>query len=217
MADSTILKKDLFGEIRLSSYHGDRVVVRDSAAAASGLRWLARRMLRREARALAALSDIDGIAEVVRIERDQLTRSYLDGAPMHHGKPTDPAYFKSAARLLRRIHRAGVAHNDLSKEPNFLVRDDGAPALIDFQLAWHSAGRGKLFRLAAREDLRHLLKHKRTYCPQQLTSREKTILANPGLAAVAWSKTVKPLYLFVTRTIMGWSDREGAGDRGDQP
>jgi hypothetical protein len=26
--------------------------------------------------------------------------------------------------------------------------------------------------------------------------------------------TVKPVYLFVTRRVLRWSDREGAGDRG---
>jgi predicted Ser/Thr protein kinase len=216
MSDSTILKKDLFGEIRLSSHSGEAVVVRDSAAAATGLRWLARRLLHREANALAMLEDIEGFAQVVRLDRDCLMRSFLDGKPMQRGKPTDPAYFKDAARLLRKMHRAGVVHNDLAKEPNFLVRPNGKPAIVDFQLAWTSPNRSKLFRLAAREDLRHLLKHKRTYCPQQLTYRERTILATPGFVALAWSKTCKPVYLFVTRRILGWADREGAGNRGDR-
>jgi RIO-like serine/threonine protein kinase len=216
MSDSTILKKDLFGEIRLSSHSGEAVVVRDSAAAATGLRWLARRLLHREANALAMLEDIEGFAQVVRLDRDCLMRSFLDGKPMQRGKPTDPAYFKDAARLLRKMHRAGVVHNDLAKEPNFLVRPNGKPAIVDFQLAWASPNRSKLFRLAAREDLRHLLKHKRTYCPQQLTCRERTILATPGFVALAWSKTFKPVYQFVTRRILGWADREGAGNRGDR-
>ena len=216
MSDSTILKKDLFGEIRLSSHSGEAVVVRDSAAAATGLRWLARRLLHREANALAMLEDIEGFAQVVRLDRDCLMRSFLDGKPMQRGKPTDPAYFKDAARLLRKMHRAGIVHNDLAKEPNFLVRPNGKPAIVDFQIAWASPNRSKLFRLAAREDLRHLLKHKRTYCPQQLTCRERTILATPGFVALAWSKTFKPVYQFVTRRILGWADREGAGNRGDR-
>lgn len=215
MSDSTILKKDLFGEIRLSRYDGERVVVRDSAAAATGLRWLARRLLHREASALAMLTDVEGFAELIRLEPDLLMRSFLDGEPMQRGKPTDPAYFNSAARLLRKMHRAGVVHNDLAKEPNFLVRGDGKPAIVDFQIAWSSTDRSKLFRMAAREDLRHLLKHKRTYCPQQLTSRERTILATPGFVALAWSRSFKPVYQFVTRRILGWADREGAGDRGE--
>ena len=217
MSDSTILKKDLFGEIRLSRHDGERVILRDSAAAATGLRWLARRLLQREANALTMLADIDGFAQIVRLERDWLMRCFMDGEPMQRGRPTDPAYFKCAARLLRKMHRAGVVHNDLAKEPNFLVRRNGEPAIIDFQLAWSTAKRSKLFRMAAREDLRHLLKHKRTYCPQHLTSRERTILANPGFVALAWSKTFKPVYQFVTRRIFGWADRDGAGDRGERP
>ncbi len=217
MSDSTILKKDLFGEIRLSSRDGEPVVVRDSTTAATGLRWLARRLLRREARTLAILTDIEGFAQVLELDRDRLARSFLDGEPMQRGRPTDPAYFRGAARLLRKMHRAGVVHNDLAKEPNFLVRPDGRPAIVDFQIAWSSADRSKLFRLAAREDLRHLLKHKRTYCPQQLTTRERRILENPGFVALAWSRTFKPVYQFVTRRILGWADREGAGNRGERP
>ena len=62
------------------------------------------------------------------------------------------------------MHRLGVAHNDLAKEPNLLVTTEGQPALVDFQLATITHQRGRLFRMLAREDIRHLLKHKRTYC-----------------------------------------------------
>ena len=133
---------------------------------------------------------------------------------MHEGRPTDPRYFRVAAQMLRQLHRRNVVHNDLSKEPNFLIMAGQRPALIDFQLAWFAPGRGRLFRILAREDLRHLLKHKRTYCPQRLTRREQEILDNPSIPARVWMLTGKPVYLFVTRRILGWRDREGAGDRG---
>ncbi|MGI9219513.1 MAG: RIO1 family regulatory kinase/ATPase [Woeseiaceae bacterium] len=215
MSESKILKKDLFGEIRVSKRDNEAVVIRDCRSAAPGLRWLARRLLRREASALAVLEDLDGIAQAIEVSRDELVRSYLDGEPMQRQKPRDPAYFKAAAKLLRQMHRRGVVHNDLAKEPNMLVRKDGSPAIIDFQLAWYSRQRGKTFRVAAREDLRHLLKHKRSYCPESLTSREQNLLANPSFAAAFWRRTVKPVYLFVTRRILGWADREGASDRGE--
>lgn len=125
-------------------------------------------------------------------------------------------WFNAAARLLRRLHRAGVCHNDLAKEPNLIVLDDSRPAFIDFQLGWRSNHRGRLFRTAAREDIRHLLKHKRTYCPGSLTQRERNILASPSPLSRAWAGTVKPVYLFVTRRILGWADREGATDRGSR-
>ena len=54
-------------------------------------------------------------------------------------------------------------HNDLAKEQNWLRGRDGRAYLIDFQLASRFRRRSKLFRIAAYEDLRHLLKHKRRY------------------------------------------------------
>lgn len=132
---------------------------------------------------------------------------------MQLARPGDPAYFRAARSLLARLHRRGIAHNDLAKEPNWLVTPEGAPALVDFQLAVVSQRRGRVFRLLAREDIRHLLKHKRSYCPERLTARERRILATPSGASRLWMATGKPAYTFVTRHIFGWADREGAGDR----
>jgi RIO-like serine/threonine protein kinase len=216
MNGETILKRDLFGEVALKASDDGPVIVRDTTSARWWLRWLARYLLRREATALAALDGIDGVPQLLHVERDSLVRSYISGTPLHRAKPDDIAWFKAASRLLRRLHRAGVSHNDLAKEPNLLVRDDGTPGIIDFQLAWHSHGRGRLFRIAAHEDVRHMLKHKRTYRADCLTRRELNILANPSPLSRAWMGTVKPVYLFVTRRLLGWADREGAGDRGSR-
>ncbi len=92
---------------------------------------------------------------------------------MQLARPQDPAYFRAARALLARLHRRGIAHNDLAKEPNWLVTPDGRPALVDFQLALVAPRRGRLFRILGREDIRHLLKHKRSYCPERLTARER--------------------------------------------
>ena len=216
MDDEKILKRDLFGEIRLTSADGEGVVVRNARCAPWWTRWLARRLLLREARSLAALDGIDGVPALLQQERDELRRSYIEGQALHVARPSDPAWFAAAAALLRQLHRAGVCHNDLAKEPNLLVRENGAPGIIDFQLAWYSRRRSRLFRIAAYEDIRHLLKHKRSYRPDLLTARERRILANPSPASRFIRGTVKPVYLFVTRRLLGWSDREGAGDRNAQ-
>lgn len=214
MDEPVLLKKDLFGEVWRQG-HGDQgVIFRDTRQARWWTRWLARALLRREARALAALDDIDGVPFLKDLGRDTLARSFVDGEPMHVARPGDVAFFHQAARLLRRLHTRGVAHNDLAKEPNILVRSDGRPAFIDFQLASWSPRRGRLFRAAAREDIRHLLKHKRTYCPDALTARERRILEQPSPVSRTYMATVKPVYIFITRRLLGWSDREGAGDRG---
>lgn len=216
MAEDKLLKKDLFGEIRLVTADGHTHIVRDSNNANVWVRWLARRMLQREARILAVMINVEAVPKLLAIDSDHLTRSYLPGSPMHIARPTDLSYFKNAAKLLRTLHRTNVVHNDLAKEPNFLVFDDGSAGILDFQLAWFAPRRGRLFRLLAYDDLRHLLKHKRYYCPDDLTARERAIVSRPSLPSKIWMRTVKPVYMFITRRILRWSDREGASDRGDQ-
>lgn len=216
MRDSRLLKKDLFGEVRLETDAGGPAIVRDATAARPWLRWLSRRLLRREAKALAVLHGFEGVPALIGADRDQLRRSYLAGESMERAQPSDPAYFREALRMLRGMHALNVVHNDLAKEPNLLVTGDGRPAFVDFQLAWVSPGRGRLFRALAYDDLRHLLKHKRTYCEPALTRRERSILQRPSLPARFWRRIVKPPYLFVTRVLLGWADREGASDRGAQ-
>ncbi len=214
MTESRLLKKDLFGEIWRETTPAGPVIRRDTDPARWWVRWLANALLRREATALLALEGLRNVPQVLAVGEHELTRSFIDGVPMHVGKPTDDRYFASAARLLRSLNRRGVVHNDLAKEPNLLVTGDGSAAFIDFQLAWHASRRGRLFRIAAREDIRHLLKHKRTYRPDALTQRELAILATPSALSRAYMSTVKPVYLFITRRLLGWSDREGAADRG---
>jgi hypothetical protein len=132
---------------------------------------------------------------------------------MQVARPRDPAYFRAAARLLRRLHTANVIHNDLAKETNWLVTTDGRPALVDFQLAMTLTRRGRIARALGHDDIRHLLKHKRTYAPERLTARERRILATPSLVSRLWMASGKRVYLFVTRRVFRWRDREGAGDR----
>jgi RIO-like serine/threonine protein kinase len=192
-------------------------VVRDTQSARPWARALARHLMRREYRALTRLGQdggIPGIPLAIKLERTQLARTWIEGAPMQLARPRDPAYFRAASRLLRRLHAANVIHNDLAKETNWLVTPDGRPALVDFQLAMTPRKRGALARSLGHDDLRHLLKHKRTYVPDRLTAREQRILAKHSLISRVWMATGKKVYLFVTRRILRWRDREGAGDRG---
>jgi len=207
-----LLKADVFGRV---SRIGE-VVVRDTRAARPWARLLAVHLMSRECRALTRLAmgpGIEWVPRVLKREDRQLTRSWIDGTPMQIARPRNPAYFRAASRLLRRLHAANVIHNDLAKETNWLVTPEGNPALVDFQLAMTLTKRGPLARALGHDDLRHLLKHKRTYLPERLTARERRILAKPSLASRAWMASGKKVYLFVTRRLLRWRDREGAGDR----
>lgn len=214
MTSQAYLKKDTFGEIRRICGPDGDLIVRDTSQAQAWCGWLARFLLRREARSLAHLDGIAGVPQLHEAGPTSLSRHYIEGSPLQVARPRDPDFFRQAARLLRKLHRAGVAHNDLAKEPNVLVQKGGEPAFIDFQLATLAKRRGAIFRMLAYDDLRHLLKHKRTYCPDRLTAREKRILSRPSLPSRIWMSSGKPIYLFITRRILGWADREGAGDRG---
>jgi RIO-like serine/threonine protein kinase len=211
--EETQLKSDLFGRVMLVGQNEEQWIRRDTTAARVWTRPVARWLARREARALLQADGMDGLPTLLAWDGAILDRSWIEGQPMQQAKPLDPAYYRQALTLLRRLHRAGIAHNDLAKEANWLVTPDGAPALVDFQLAWYPAKRGAWFRMLAREDLRHLLKHKRNYIPEKLTQRQIDILNTPSWPARAWAATGKKLYLFVTRKILRWRDREGANDR----
>ncbi|HET7358704.1 MAG TPA: RIO1 family regulatory kinase/ATPase [Rhodanobacteraceae bacterium] len=217
MSDAArVLKSDELGRIELCRYRGEAAVRRDVSAARWWARAFARRAAAREARALQRLQGLDGVPQLLAWGDGTLLRSFMEGAPMQEGRPVDPGYFREALRLLAALHRRGVVHNDLAKEPNWLVRADGRPGVVDFQLAWTRSGwprrrRGALFRLLAREDLRHLLKHKRTYLPQRLTARERAILDTPAAHARLWRATGKRLYKLVARRLFGYWDNEGKG------
>ncbi len=210
----TVLKRDLFGSVAVADEGaGPRIVVRETDAARWWLRWLARKLARREAQALVRLAGLCGVPRLVSWDGRTLTREWIEGQPMQIAKPEDPTYFRRALRLLRQLHARRVVHNDLAKETNWLVTPNGSPALVDFQLAYCATRRGRLFRLLAYDDLRHLLKHKRSYLPERLTARERRILARPSVVTRIWMATGKRLYLLITRRLLGWADREGAEDR----
>lgn len=211
MSSVRVLKQDAFGAIHLCESNGRRWIRRDLNGVSRWLRPVAARAAAREARALRRLEGIDGTPALIDAQRLWLERTHIAGAPMQEAQPRDPSYFRRAHKLLRAMRQRGVVHNDLAKEPNWLVREDGSPAIVDFQIAGIGSPRARWFRLLAREDLRHLLKHKRTYCPEALTPIEKRLLARSSWLARGWRTSGKRIYNWLTRRVLRWQDNEGRG------
>jgi hypothetical protein len=208
------LKADSFGRIALMRDADGEFVRRDLAAVPWWLRLPAWWLALREARALRRIEGVPATPRLLRWNGRVLDRSFMAGAAMYQRPPRgDVGYFRAARRLLQQVHRRGLAHNDLAKEANWLVLADGSPGLIDFQLASCGAPRARWMRLLAREDLRHLLKHKRTYCPEALTPVEHRLLLRRSWLREAWFRTGKPVYRFVTRRLLQWEDNEGQGPK----
>jgi hypothetical protein len=216
--EGVLLKRDVFstverGRYRLPAGEVDAVLRRlDQVPWWSFI--LARHLFAREKHALTLARDLHVGPELLWAGDRALVRGFIDGVALHLAKPyNDARYFKSAKLALRKLHRMGVCHNDLAKEQNWLRGSDGLAYVTDFQLAVCFQSRSQLFRIAAYEDLRHLLKHKRSYAPELLTPKEKAILAKKSLPARIWLMTGKKVYRAITRGIFNFTDREGGGKR----
>jgi predicted Ser/Thr protein kinase len=216
--EGVLLKRDVFSTVERGRFHGAVGEVEAVLRRLDQVPWwsfvLARHLFARESKALVLAKGLDVGPELLWAGQRALVRGFIDGVALHLAKPRgNVAYFRSAKRMLHRLHRAGICHNDLAKEQNWLVGRDGHCYVTDFQLAGCFSRRSRLFRIAAYEDLRHMLKHKRTYAPEALTPKELKILARKSFAARLWLMTGKKVYRGITRGIFNFTDREGGGRR----
>jgi hypothetical protein len=211
-----VLKRDVFSTIERGRYalpDGDvDAVLRRIDRVPWWSRFAAIVLFRRERHALSVAGGTGVAPPLLYGGRQALIRGWIDGVALHIAKPHgNREYFRSAKRALRALHRTGLCHNDLAKEQNWLVTADGRARVTDFQLAVHFRRRHRLFRVAAYEDLRHLLKHKQRYVPDAMTPAEMRMLARKSIITRLLMGLPKRLYLLVTRSVFHYTDREGAG------
>ncbi|MGJ5205161.1 AMP-binding enzyme [Bradyrhizobium sp. HKCCYLR20261] len=217
-SEGVLLKRDVFSTVERGRFKSDTGEVDAVLRRLDEVPWwsfvLARHLFARERKALARAKGLNAGPDLVWAGDRALVRGFINGVALHLAKPHgNVAYFRSAKQMMRRLHRSGITHNDLAKEQNWLVGHDGHCYVTDFQLAACFSRRSRLFRIAAYEDLRHLLKHKRSYAPEALTAKERKILARKSLFARIWLMTGKKVYRAITRGIFNFTDREGGGRR----
>jgi predicted Ser/Thr protein kinase len=216
--EGVLLKRDVFSSVERGRFRTPNDEVDAIVRRIDQVPWWsylpARHLFQRERHALEVARDLNVAPILLWAGKQALVRGFIEGVALHLVKPTgNVAYFRSAKQTLRRLHRAGICHNDLAKEQNWLVGRDGRAYLTDFQLAACFRKRSRLFRIAAYEDLRHLLKHKRSYAPAALTPKERKILARKSIVASLWLATGKKVYRAITRGLFNFTDREGGGRR----
>ena len=215
---AVVLKRDVFSTVERGTFRSDAGELPGVLRRLDEVPWwsrpLAILLFNRERHALAAVTALGVAPPLLYADRTRLVRGYIPGSALKIARPFgDLAYFRSARAALRAVHRLRISHNDLAKEQNWLRSPDGRAYLLDFQLASMFARRSRLFRIAAYEDLRHFLKHKRRYVPGALTAMEKRVLARKSLPTRIWMATGKKVYMLVTRGLLGFIDSEGGGTR----
>src|SRR3974390_3590297 len=216
-----VLKRDVFSTVERGRFITPAGEVQGVLRHLTQVPWwsrpIARLLLSNERKALKRLGQMGQVSIAPALlfsDKSLLVRSWIDGVPLYIAKHYgDSAYFKSAKEALRKLHRIGVCHNDLAKEQNWLRGRDGLAYLTDLQLSLRFSRRGRVFRVAAYEDLRHVLKHKRRYAGFALTAAERRILAHKSLPTRIWMATGKKIYIWLTRGIFHFVDREGSGLR----
>ena len=225
-----VLKEDAFGRVELlAGGEGARLTRR----VASGGRWplsgvIARSLARRERRALSHLEGSSGVPRSVQDDaaaeaalagggaprrRDVFLREWVEGVSLPLATELPEDFFDLLDDLVGELHASGVCHNDLHKEPNILVKPDGRPALVDFQLASLHPGGGASFKSRVSEDERHVHKHRTRYTregrgPASAGERGRGRGKKRRPLSFLWRRFGKPVYLLVTRGLL--RTRDGA-------
>ena len=164
-----VLKRDVFSTVERGRFVTDSGEIEAVLRRIDLVPWwtfgIARHLSHREARALALAGDLD-IAPALLGRPHAGAQLDRGAAAAYRQARRRSDYFRSAKKALRAMHRAGIYAQRSRQRTELAAPPDGRAMLTDFQLATRFSRRSKLFRIAAYEDLRHLLKHKRSYAPE---------------------------------------------------
>ncbi len=208
-----VLKSDAFALTRLVRRGGTLAVHKLSRvkriAGVIPMGFLARLLLRREARIHRLLEGIPGIPRILCRDGDQsFLHEWIPGDTLnvHPGRVGDD-FFPRLLAIVRAVHARGVAYVDLAKDENIVVEEKtGRPHLIDFQVSLDFGGSAGPRRWAGlllqREDLFHLEKHVRRYRPD-LAGRITTGARRKSVLNRLHGTFVKRPYNILMRRVLG--------------
>jgi serine/threonine protein kinase len=175
-------------DILLVEIDGVRAVVKDYAARAPRFRQtVGRWLVAREVAAYADLGDAPGVPRFCcRIDPFALAMEYVDGkscADYTNGE-LGAEFYGRLREVIEEFHRRGLAHADLKKTSNIIVRPNGEPAIVD----WASVIRRRtripgaqwfarwLYGRFADQDVKAIAKLKRRLSPELLSPEEERFL-----------------------------------------
>jgi len=137
---------------------------------------IAPRMLRREAKAYAAVNGIAGIPQSFGMLRNRyLVLEFIEGVGLRepgNGIQDRDRFFAALLDIIKAVHSRNVSHNDLKRKDNILVDPDGKPVLLDFGMAVVHRRQGFWFRLLQRMDYNAWIKIKYHYAIDTITPED---------------------------------------------
>ena len=197
---------------------GKRVVLKMSRTedfAGVPLSWIGRWLCRREMRFYSKLSDLPNVPPVLgTVGQTGFIHAYCEGQPLSKDRPVPDKFFDQLVKLLHELHRRDIAYVDTNKPENILLGDDGRPHLIDFQISYdlHELGdwflNRKLLKQLQREDLYHILKHKKRLRPDEMTTEELAAAERKSWLIRSHRFLTKPYFLLRRRTFKRCEKRE---------
>ena len=146
------------------------------------MKWLGRRLAKRETRMLQRLADLPNVPDYsgdLAIngvnQLHAVTHDYVPGHPLERREPVNDVFFSTLQQLIEDMHARDLAYVDLSKRQNIIVGDDDKPYLIDFQISLNLPGwwpMRTVLRLLQDMDDYHVLKHYRDCRPDLLSAEQ---------------------------------------------
>jgi hypothetical protein len=145
--------------------------------------WIGRFLRNREVRILKQLEDIGQFPKIIKLYgRNGMLYKYIEGKTLDEKPAIPDDFFDQIQSLLETIHQRNICYMDLNKRGNILVGQDDKPYIIDFQICLFMPARWCkwLRETLHKEDLYHLLKHKRKLRPDLLTEQEHLQVKRPS-------------------------------------
>lgn len=209
---TSIVKHDFWAATAFyATSTGERAVAkinRRTSFCGFSLNWIGRWLCRREVRCYHALRDVDNVPSLLgRLGETGFIHAYAPGRPLSRADVVSDSFFPELEALLGEIHRRNIAYVDANKPENILLGDDGRPHLIDFQISFDLDELGDwavtraVLRRLQRDDLYHLLKHKKRIRPDQLTPEELDRVTRRSWTVRLHRRLTRP-YFVVRRWIM---------------
>lgn len=179
-------------EVRVEDWDGRLVVVKDYRVNATAVKLrVGKYLVAREAAAHKRLAGLDGVPAAVETDSPYVFgHEYVEGQPAPEvPERLTASFFERLYDLVAAIHSRGMAHGDLKRLENIIVRPDDTPAVVDLSAAILSGSNpmaALLLGYIQDDDLRAVAKLKQRHAPHLLTDPERELLAHRPLAERAW-------------------------------